>query len=250
VLFNHALGGLGPLLAAFGTTLIYYRKDGLKDLLSKCFQLQPLKYLFIALLSPFILALLSLVTLYFLDGTPINLSGLFQAKEFPVFNLPTFFIYNFLFFGLGEEVGWRGFALPLFQKKFNALTSSMLLTASWALWHLPLFFYRPGYLTMDTAGIFGWVFSLFTGSILLTWLFNSSKGSILICAVFHSTMDIAFTADIADKDVTNYMGLLITVWGVLTIIIFKPENLAIHQREVLPAGTDAFTIKKSVNETA
>ncbi|WP_147205679.1 CPBP family glutamic-type intramembrane protease [Segetibacter aerophilus] len=127
--FQHALGGLGPLLAAVGTTLIYYGKIGLKFLLSKCFQLRPLEYLFVALLSPFTLALLSLVILHFLDGTTIDLNGFLQAKEFPSLNFLNFFIYNFLFFGLGEEVGWRGFALPLFQKKFSALTSSMLLTA-------------------------------------------------------------------------------------------------------------------------
>ena len=141
-----------------------------------------------------------------------------------------FFIYNLLFFGFGEEAGWRGFALPRLQNKMNALTASIILTLFWALWHLPLFFYRPGYTTMDFAGIAGWSFSLLTGSILLTWLYNSSRGSILICAVFHSTIDIAFTTDIADKNILNYMGFLITVWGILTIIIFKPKNLAAIDR--------------------
>jgi hypothetical protein len=84
---------------------------------------------------------------------------------------------------------------------------------------------------MGFAGIMGWVFSLLTGSILLTWLYNSSKASILICAVFHSTIDIAFTADIAGINVINYMGFLITVWGILTILIFKPKNLAANDRE-------------------
>ena len=84
---------------------------------------------------------------------------------------------------------------------------------------------------MGFAGIMGWVFSLLTGSILLTWLYNSSKASILICAVFHSTIDIAFTADITGINVINYMGFLITVWGILTILIFKPRNLAANDRE-------------------
>jgi hypothetical protein len=84
---------------------------------------------------------------------------------------------------------------------------------------------------MGFAGIMGWVFSLLTGSILLTWLYNSSKASILICAVFHSTIDIAFTADLAGINVINYMGFLITVWGILTILIFKPKNLATNDRE-------------------
>jgi uncharacterized membrane protein len=91
---------------------------------------------------------------------------------------------------------------------------------------------------MDFAGIAGWVFSLLTGSILLTWLYNSSKASILICAVFHSTIDLAFTADIAGKNIINYMGVLITVWGILTILIYKSRNLAGKEREKILAAKE------------
>jgi membrane protease YdiL (CAAX protease family) len=230
--FNHAVGGLGPLIGSFLTTWIFLKKDGLEKLLVKCFQIKPLIYLVIAFLSPFLLAFFAVILGYLVDKRPIHLSGLLTTKEFPQLNLLTFFIYNVVFFGFGEEVGWRGFALPRLQNKLNALTASIILTVFWALWHLPAFLYRPGYTSMDMPGAFGWVFSLLTGSILLTWLYNSSKGSILICAVFHSTVDIAFTADIADKSIVNYMGFLITVWGILTILIFKPKNLARQEREI------------------
>ena len=229
--FNHAIGGLGPLIASFITTWVFLRTGGVKKLLAKCFQIKPLIYLAIALFSPFLLAFMAALISYFIDKTPINIAGLLTTKEFPQWNPLTFFLYNVLFFGFGEEIGWRGFALPRLQKKSNALIASIILTLFWALWHLPLFFYRPGYTTMEFTGILGWVFSLLTGSILLTWLYNSSRASILICAVFHSTIDIAFTADIADKNIVNYMGFLITVWGILTIIFFNPKNLARIDRE-------------------
>lgn len=229
--YHHGLGGLGPLISSFLTTWIYHRKEGVKRLAIKCLQISPLIYLSIALFSPFLLAFIATVINYFIDKSPINLAGLLTCKEFPQFNIVTFFIYNLIFFGFGEEVGWRGFALPRFQEKFTALTSSIILTFFWAIWHWPLFFYRPGYSSMDLAGIFGWLFSLLTGSILLTWLYNSSRASILTCAVFHSTIDIAFTADLADKNIVNYMGFLITIWGILTIIIFKPKNLGRNERE-------------------
>ena len=83
---------------------------------------------------------------------------------------------------------------------------------------------------MNMAGIAGWVLSMLTGSVLLSWFYNSTKGSILICAVFHACIDIPFTADIADKNVMSYMGILITLWGILTIVIFKPKNLSRMQR--------------------
>lgn len=228
--YHHALGGLGPLIASFLTTWIYQRKEGVTLLIKKCLQVKPLVYLTIALLSPFLLAFLAAIINFFIDKSPITISGLLTSKEFPQWSFLAFFFYNLLFFGFGEEVGWRGFALPRFQEKFTAFTSSIILTVFWAIWHWPLFFYRPGYTSMDAAGIFGWTFSLLTGSILLTWLYNSSRASILICAIFHSTIDIAFTADIAENSM-NYMGFLITVWGILTIVIFKPKNLAKTERQ-------------------
>lgn len=240
--FHHAIGGLGPLMASILTTWIFSKNEGLKNLLAKCLQTKPIIYLIVALLSPFILAFLALIISYFIDKTPIDLSGLLRTNEFPQFHFVTFFIYNLIFFGFGEEVGWRGFVLPRLQYKMNALVASIVLALFWALWHLPLFFYRPGYETMEFAGIAGWVFSLLTGSILLTWLYNSSRGSIIICAIFHSTVDIAFTADIADKNVINYMGFLITVWGIVTILVFKPKNLAIQERIKYDLG---FKKKKS-----
>lgn len=229
--YHHALGGLGPLVASFLTTWIYQRSEGVKLLTKRCLQMQPLIYFAVALFSPFLLIAVATIINHFVGNSPINISGLLTSKEFPQFNLLSFFIYNLLFFGFGEEVGWRGFTLPRFQQKWNALNASILLTVFWAIWHWPLFFYRPGYTSMDIAGILGWVFSLLTGSVLLTWLYNSSRASILICAVFHSTIDIAFTADLADKNIVNYTGFLITVWGILTVIIFKPKNLAKNARE-------------------
>jgi uncharacterized protein len=229
---QHVLGSLGPLIASVLTTWIFLKKEGLRSLLKKCFQFTPFPYLGVALFGPFVLAVIALLMSSVLNKTPVDLSGLLNTKEFPEINFLVFFIYN-LVLGFGEEVGWRGFALPRFQNNFNALTSSLILTALWALWHIPTFFYRPDFMAMGIGGIFGWIFALLTGSILQTWLYNSSKASILICAVFHSTINIAFSADFASKNVMNYMGFLITVWGILTIVVFKPKNLALNARERL-----------------
>lgn len=59
--YNHALGGLGPLLAAFITTYVFQKKEGVKQLIIKSIQVKPLVYFAVALLSPFVLLLVSIV---------------------------------------------------------------------------------------------------------------------------------------------------------------------------------------------
>lgn len=223
--YNHALGGLGPLIAGFITNMIFNPRAA-RRALGKCFALRPLLYAAIALASPFVIAAIGIAISHFINNSLLHFNGLLHNKEFPDYGFIPLLLYNIIFFGFGEEAGWRGFALPRLQSRHSALVSSLLLTVIWALWHLPLFLYRPGYTGMDIGGIAGWAFSLTTGSILLTWLYNSSRGSILICALFHATIDIPFTADLPHKDITGYIGAMITFWGIFTVLVFRPANLA------------------------
>jgi membrane protease YdiL (CAAX protease family) len=78
--------------------------------------------------------------------------------------------------GCGEELGWRGFALPRLQRTHSALISSVLLAIGWAGWHLPAFFYLPSYTAMGLQILPGFFLGVLAGSIVLTWLYNSSGG--------------------------------------------------------------------------
>lgn len=225
---HHALGGLGPMVAAFWMT----RREGKSTagLLRAMLQWKPVLYLLIALAGPFLLQIAAGVMIFIRSGHLPDFSGWGTSREFPHWNGITFFLYNLLFFGFGEETGWRGFALPRLQRKFEALPASLILAGFWALWHWPLFLYRPGYVSMDMAGTSGWLLSLTTGSILLCWLFNGSRGSLLACAIFHATVDIVFTARYQDPDIVPYTGMLITVWGGVIVFWFKPRHLSSGKR--------------------
>jgi membrane protease YdiL (CAAX protease family) len=171
------------------------------------------------------LLVIGLGTATLLAGESPMLADFGRSREFPQFSALTFLAYNLVAFGIGEEMGWRGFALPRLQARHSALGATLLLTAGWALWHLPLFFYRPGYTTLGPAGVAGWFFSLLTGAVLLTWLYNQSQGSIAVVALFHATVDVAFTSSVASPFVVNVVGGLITIWGIAVLLVAGPRDL-------------------------
>ena len=85
-----------------------------------------------------------------------------------------------------EELGWRGFALPLLQRRMAPLWAAVVLGLLWGVWHIPAFFLAGT--PQD-----GWSFApFFLGcvalSVIVTPLFNASGGSILLSAFFHFQM--------------------------------------------------------------
>lgn len=226
--FHHALGASGPIAAAFIVSAAETGRAGVSGLAMRMVSWQT-NWVMVALGAPFLLLFLAVLVAWIIEGE-FSLSGLGVSREFPQFSVVGFLLYNLLSFGYGEETGWRGFALPRLQQRYSALTATLLLTVGWAIWHIPLFFYRPGYTSMGIGGIAGWLLSLLTGAILLTWLFNESKGSILVVALFHAAIDVVFTSDIASPFVVNATGVLITVWGVIIVIVSEPQYLSIKMK--------------------
>lgn len=88
---------------------------------------------------------------------------------------------------MGEELGWRGYALPRLQERSTALRASIILGMVWSVWHLPL------YLTYGhpLANVFfGWLpLGLIPTTILFTWVFNHTRGSLLLALLFHAAIN-------------------------------------------------------------
>jgi membrane protease YdiL (CAAX protease family) len=98
-----------------------------------------------------------------------------------------FFLYNFIYGGLSEEPGWRGFALPRLQARFSPLVSGLILGVIWAVWHAPA---RFGGIEVKSISdtIVEWVLIVLV-CVILTWFFNRTKGSILVTALLHPAMN-------------------------------------------------------------
>jgi membrane protease YdiL (CAAX protease family) len=87
----------------------------------------------------------------------------------------------------GEEIGWRGYALPRLASRFGLARASIALGVIWACWHLP-FFFIPG---NDKSGQSFPVYLLAVTaiSVAMAWLYWRAKGSLLITMLMHAAVN-------------------------------------------------------------
>ncbi|HMC55296.1 MAG TPA: CPBP family intramembrane glutamic endopeptidase [Gemmatimonadaceae bacterium] len=90
---------------------------------------------------------------------------------------------------LGEEIGWRGYALPRLAERFGLASASVILGVVWSLWHLPVFFI-PG---LDQFGqsLPVYVLRVIAMSVAFAWLFRNTSGSLLLAVVMHAAVNQA-----------------------------------------------------------
>ena len=93
--------------------------------------------------------------------------------------------------GFAEETGWRGFALPAFQRRVGAARAALIVAAFWALWHLPYFFLVSSYRGFGPFTLVGFTIGIVSGSVVLTWLYYGAGQSILAVAIWHAAYDMA-----------------------------------------------------------
>jgi len=119
-------------------------------------------------------------------------------------------------FQAGEEIGWRGYALPRLATRFGLARASILLGLIWAFWHLPQFFIRE----VDTYGQSFLVFVLQVTalSVAMAWLYARTRGSLLLVMLLHSAVNNA--KDIVPSSVagaTNTFSLNASLVAWLTV---------------------------------
>ncbi|MGY6550243.1 MAG: CPBP family glutamic-type intramembrane protease [Roseinatronobacter sp.] len=116
-----------------------------------------------------------------------------------------------LILGPVEELGWRGYATPLLQRRMAPFWAGLVVGIFWALWHVPAFF-------LDGTPQSGWdvmpfVIGAIGVSIVLTAFFNAAHGSILVAILFHWQLNMPIWPDAQPWDMYLFVVLaVIVVW--------------------------------------
>ncbi len=182
--FNPA--AFGPLISALLLTFLQGGWKGVVVLLKQGIKLGSRKtWLLLSFLLPPVIYGGAVLASALVGATDVD----FWLLSNPIYVIVGFFVILFTAGPLQEEFGWRGYALPRLQSRFNALLSSVILGILWWLWHLPLVFI-PGRFMTDNLLLFAFLsVEIVLTSILFTWIYNNTGGSVLACMLLHAAMN-------------------------------------------------------------
>jgi uncharacterized protein len=208
---------LAPHAAALGITVIQGGRAGLRAFYCRVLRQVPFGWVLVAIGVPPIIYLIrdviyvgfSLPHGVFFHHPPRTVSMLILGQLIVV---------------LGEEPGWRGFALPRLIARFGPIGGTVILGMAWAVWHFPLFMIAgtPQYGT----GFLPFALMLLAWSMVITLLVLRAQGSVIPAMLFHASANIcAFTMWEPDSPLLG-LGL----WVVAAVIAGWQQRSELNYR--------------------
>jgi membrane protease YdiL (CAAX protease family) len=133
----------------------------------------------------------------------------------------------------GEEIGWRGYALPRLSNRFGLAPASVILGLICATWHLPLFF-------VPRSDKFGQSFPLFllqvtALSVAMAWLYWRTGGSLLLVMLLHAAVNN--TKDIVPSAVPSAsnpfaLSTSLVAWITVTLLWIAAAYFLVRMRKI------------------
>jgi membrane protease YdiL (CAAX protease family) len=140
---------------------------------------------------------------------------------------------------MGEEFGWRGFAMPRLQARHSALVASLIVGVIWAIWHIPLSFTQGTIQSRWAAevglipAILGYSAFVIVWAVQYAWVFNNTKGSVLLAAFQHGAVN-AWNGyiDVYRGNFGNVLAYMVVtmIVSIIIVLIAGATNLSRTQK--------------------
>jgi membrane protease YdiL (CAAX protease family) len=210
---THIPGLLGPAVAAFAVAALMGGRSAIDDLVARILRFRfPLRG-WIAALAPFGFLVVGVFVHLVINGAWPDFSGLGRYSGIPPFGVAAVLLIVFVS-NLGEEVGWRGYALPRLQARYGPRLGTFILYPLWALWHLPSFWFLANFLEMSVfTVVIGWGLGILAGTLVLANVAHLARGSVFAASVWHLGYNAASATDLGST-VPVVATILVVAWAV------------------------------------
>lgn len=201
----------GPLLAALIVASATCGSEGPKDILMRCLRWRVgLKWYIAALFLPVAIALAA-VSLNVLFGASMPKA----AQLGPWYSLFLLFPMAMIDAPLGEEPGWRGYAMPRFSASRSPLKNTLILGVLLAGWHLPL-------ALAEGAIAAPYLIATIASAVVTNWVYYNTHKSALLAILYHTsanTMGLYIFPTSTGPELVRLFWLLAAVNCVVAVIV-------------------------------
>jgi membrane protease YdiL (CAAX protease family) len=201
-------GSFGPFFGAIVVAAALKGGAGVRDLLRPVLRWRfgPRWYFFVVI--GIVLPFLAAIGIYALLGRSVSIGRTELAAGLKT--LPLYYVVILLIGGpLGEEIGWRGFALPRLLERRGMLGASLVVFAMWFAWHVPLFWLEGAAQKGSSIPVFALL--VLASSVIFTWTYVGTGGSLLAVLLLHAsinTFGFAFGQAAPALDADPVLGLV------------------------------------------
>ncbi len=218
----------GPFLAALIVTIAAEGLPGVRRLYAGLAKWRVDRdYAIFTILTPPILFAMAVVASRIMQGSWPDLRLLGDIDYLPRLGILGVLGLWLLTFGLGEETGWRGFALPRLQAGRSAFSAALIIGLLHTFWHLPAFFFRDTYTAMGLVlGLPMLLVSVVSASFIMTWLYNGTRGSLLVVVLFHGLFNFFSVSEAGGEGAAIIMSAVVVFWAVRVYKVYGRDNLA------------------------
>lgn len=243
------LGSYGPTYAALIVTGALSGRPGIRRLLSRLLIWRVgLRWYLVALLMHPILFLLGF-------GVYALFGGALPPLPQPSLELGLTVVLYLVVLGLinGEEIGWRGFALPRMQAHQSALRANLVLGVILWVFHAPLFWTREA--PQEAIGPLPYLVIPVISSIILGWIYNNTRGSLLFAYLFHASQNTwTQILPVGTSGPLYWLPLgMYALAAIVVVIVFGPARLSRKPASEIPTITDdslqGHTIRSATHPT-
>jgi membrane protease YdiL (CAAX protease family) len=149
----------------------------------------------------------------------IRLTGLDLPSKFHItfYSIPVLFLFFFLG-AVAEETGYMGYAIDPMQKKFGALSASIVMGIPWAIWHYPSIIQQGHNAAWIAWGTLGTV----AARVLIVWIYNNTGRSLFACILFHTMLNLGrplFPKDEKHNPLVDYPYIHYSVFALVAFVI-------------------------------
>jgi membrane protease YdiL (CAAX protease family) len=214
-------GMAGPAFAAFAVTAVAGGERGLRELALRVVRV-PLRnpWLWLLAPSPLWVALATVAVLTALGEPVPSVALLARYPGIPALPLVTVFDLVVLGVGFGQEIGWRGLALPRLQARRGPLGGAILTAVPWGVWLFPLLLVnnawrRSGSEVLVTLAVS--VVLLAASSVVLAFVVARTDGSLATAAFWHGSLRMGTATEGARGVVGGVLAASVVVGAVVVV---------------------------------